>query len=257
MRRRATKQQIAVAIGILVAVAAAGFWWWPHIQWAYILSRRDVKVTPVAVKEFQATGRTEGWASCRLGPLTFQLPAEFAENARPEIGKAAYTATLTEDDLELTFFVPVRLPPDQKTALMAMADDLHMSMHEMIVASYRSGTDDFSWLMSRSELKRHQFLLSLSQHQFFPHDRGVAVETLVDGTKDAVLIMNSAEVAILQWRAGSANGYVSFVHKKGKLDLEMVRNVCKSLNCDDSLLGPPFSKKDLQQLLDSMEIKVP
>jgi len=257
MRRRATKQQIAVSIGILVAVAAAGFWWAPHIHWVYTLSRQDVKIAPVAVKELKASGATDGWAKCRIGPLSFQLPADFAENAGRELGKSPGTVTLTEGDLELTLFIPFRVPADQKTVLMAMADELHMSMHEMIVAAYRSSTDDFRWTMSRDELLRHQKLLSLSQPNFFPHDRSVAVETESDGAKESVLIMNAAEVAMLQWKTGAANGYLSFAHKKGKLNLETVRNVCHSLACDESKLGNPWTKKDLQKILDGMEVTTP
>src|SRR5258707_13483162 len=108
MQPRATKQQIAVSIGILALVAIAGFWWWPHIYWAYILSRRDVKVAPVVVKELKASGRTDGWATCRIGPLAFQLPADFAENASREIGKSAGTVTLTEGDLEVNLFIPYK-----------------------------------------------------------------------------------------------------------------------------------------------------
>jgi hypothetical protein len=257
MRRRATKQQIAVAIGILMAVAAAGFWWWPHIQWAYIISRNDIKVQAVAVKELKASGSIDGWASCRIGPLSFQLPSELAENAQRDLGKSAGTVTLTDGDLQLTFFVPVQMSADQKTSLMAFADEMHMSLLKMIVASYRSSTDDFRWTMSRDELRSHQRLLSLSQPQFFPHERGVTVETAFEGPQEAVLIVSNAESAMYQWATPAAKGYVSFVLPKGKLDLDMVRNVCQSMVCDDSQLSRPYSRQDLQQLLDSMEVKVP
>jgi hypothetical protein len=257
MRKRATKQQIAVAIGILLAVAAAGFWWAPHIHWAYLLSRQDVKIAPVTVKELKASGQTAGWAKCRIGPLSFELPAEFAENATREVGKTAGTVTLTEGDLELSLFIPYRIPAGQKTSLMAMADELQMSVQDMVVAGYRSSTDDFRWTMSRDELRRHQKLLSLSQPGFFPHERGVFVETETDGAMKSVLILNAAEIAMLQWQAGAANGFLTFVHKKGKLDLEMVRNVCHSLACDESRLGDPFTKKAMRTALDAMEVTTP
>ncbi len=85
MRRRATKQQIALTIGLLIVVVAAGFWWMPHIRWAFLISRNRARVPRIPVSVLQAPGKTNGWFTCRVGPLSFKLPPEMAEDAERSV----------------------------------------------------------------------------------------------------------------------------------------------------------------------------
>src|SRR5207302_5294693 len=109
MPRRATKQQVAVTIGLLAAVVAAGVWWAPHIWWSYLLSRNSVKVDPVKVIEMPAAKPTDGWFTCRVGPLTFKLPPSMADEAERSVANLPHALNLTTASQELTVMVPYEI----------------------------------------------------------------------------------------------------------------------------------------------------
>ncbi len=79
MRKRATKQQIAVSISVLAVVIGAFIWWWPHLYWSFIIARGQVRVPSVPVSELKAPGKTEGWYECTIGPLQLKVPPKIVE----------------------------------------------------------------------------------------------------------------------------------------------------------------------------------
>src|SRR5207253_1661345 len=109
---------------------------------------------------------------------------------------------------------------------------------------------------SRAELRRHQMLLSMGEN--FPHSQAMAVETRFQGKLEGVLILVDRRTAVFHWQSTSGAGFgrLMFVQKNGDLELDRVRDVCQSLTCDDSRLGDKaYSKKELRELLESIEMK--
>ncbi|MGE5194028.1 MAG: hypothetical protein ACM3U2_16150 [Deltaproteobacteria bacterium] len=255
MRKRATKQQIAASVGLLAAVAGAGYFWWPHIYFKFQLARNEVRIASVPVTELKAPGRTAGWADCRIGPVSLKLPSALAENADRSVEQG--TISFSTPGQQFSTNIPFRIDPQTRAEHAKLADEFKMSPTRLIAESYRKGTDDFRWSMSREELRHLQVLLQMGVSNF-PHSHAMAVETRFDGAVEGVLIHGDRQAAIFHWQttSGVAFGVLLFRQKEGDLDLDWVRDVCKSLACDESRLGDKeSSKKDLRELLEMIEVK--
>lgn len=255
MRTRATKQQIAVTIGLLIAVAVAGWWWSPHIYWSYLLSRNNFKVAPVKVAEMPLSPAPTGWFTCRVGALSFKLPASMAEDAERTLAKTPHALTITTPTRELTLLVPTEAPAEPRPALEQISALLKCSPIQLIANSYRTGSEDFRWTMSRNELARHQLLLNLTS--MFPHDQVMTVETTSNDAQEGLLVLHeSRSLAKYEWHlnSGRSAGFFMFNATRGELDFDELRSVCQSLTCDESRLGPELSKAQLAVLSDTMQI---
>lgn len=258
MRRRITKQQIALTIGLLTLLAAAGFWWSPHIWWAYNISRSGAKIAPVPVSPLQASGKTEGWFTCRIGALQFRAPPEIAEEAERSVAKKDKTMiSLKAPSVELLIFVPFKAPEGARSPpLVEMADYLKLDPMHLIAESFGASTSDFRWTMSRAELQRHQILLNVG-HLFppYPHTRGTKVESSFEGPWEGLLIVYDRTQARFEWRlkTGPEAGLIVFVAENG-LNLDEVRDICASVSCDETRLGPPRTPADVAALVDTIEM---
>lgn len=260
MPRRATKQQIAVTVGLFVAVAAAGFWWSPHIWWSYILSRKGINVPAVKVGPMPESKPSGVWFTCRAGALSLRLPAAMADEAERSVARDAHSAhalVLTSPTHELALRVPFELPAGRQPFIVLMAETVNMSPIEFIAESYRASTDDFSWAMSRAALRRHQKLLEL--WALYPHYGIMNVETLSDDSLEGLLVFYEDRAhATFEWQLKSrkAAGYLKFAARQGELNVDDVRAVCQSVSCDESRLGPELGKDQLAVLADTMPIDV-
>ena len=254
MRRRATKQQIALTIGLLAVLVAAGSWWAPHIWWTFLIARNGAKIPSIPVSALNAPEQTTGWFTCRIGPLSFKLPPETAEEAERSVAKNRNAINLKTPSLELTIFVPFKSSTGAQSALAQAAAQMNRSPMQFIADGYRASTDDFRWTMSRAELHRHQTLLNLGF--MYPHAAGAKVESLFDGPLEGLLMIHDRTRAMFEWHAksGTTAGFVGFSCTAGNLNLDHVRDICASVACDDAKLGPEPTKNELAELVDSMEI---
>lgn len=251
MRRKATTKQVVISLGVLAAVAAASFWWWQHIAWSYLIARNQVRVPRVPVTEMKAPGRMEGWFDCRVGPLSLKLPPNLAEGADRSLGKASIN--FTDPEMEMAIVVPFHNTPDSQAGVKQLAATFQMSPLRVVAESYRASTDDFRWTMSKAELTRHQMLVSLGRN--YPHELASAVETRFDGPLEGLLIIGDRRVAAFEWRttSGSAEGSITFNGKDHDLDLDVLRDICQSVKCDESRLGPPYTRTELKHFLDTIK----
>ena len=251
MRRRATTKQIVISLIVLAVVAGAGYWWWPHILWSFLVARNQVRVRSVPVTEMKAPGRTKGWSECRIGPLSLKMPAGLAENADRSLGKA--TINFTDTTMEIALVVPFRIPPENQSGAQQLAATFHLSPIRIVAESYRASTDDFRWTMSRAELSRLQILLGLGRT--YPHPLASAVETRFEDALEGIFIIGDRRNVVFEWRttSGSADGSLTFTGKDHDLDLDVLRDICQSVACDESQLGPPYTKKELKQFLDTIK----
>ncbi len=249
MRKRATKQQIVTSVTVLALVIAAIVWWWPHLNWAFVISRGQLQVPSVPVTQLKAPGKTAGWYDCTIGPLTLKLPPEVVDSAERSTGKSSLNFTL--NDQELAVHVPVRIPAEPEFGLEKLADEFHLSPMGLVVETFRTSSNDFRWTMSRRELRRHQVLLNLAF--FFRRGGAMAVETRFDGPLEAILILHNRRQASFEWRTPASAGSLVFTDKEHDLDLDVVRDICQSVSCDDSRLVDSYSKKELKELLDAIE----
>jgi hypothetical protein len=251
MRRRATTRQIVISLIILVAVAGAGFWWWPHILWSFLIARNQVRIPSVRVTAMKAPGRTKGWSECRIGPLSLKLPQDLAESADRSLGKSSIN--FTDAGMEMAVFVPFRIPPESQAAAQQMTATFHLSPIRVVAESYRASTDDFRWTMSRAELNRHQALLSFGRT--YPHALASAVETRFEDALEGLFIIGDRRNVVFEWRttSGNADGSLTFTGHDKDLDLDTLRDICQCLTCDESQLGPPYTKKELKQFLDTIK----
>jgi len=255
MRKRATKQQIAVSLSILALVAGAGYFWWPHIYFRFQLERNEVQIPSIPVKELQAPGNMAGWADCRVGPVSFKLPVDLAEKGDRSVGKM--TIDFSTSDRIVGVDIPRRVGPEGLAQRAEVINEFKVSPARLIAESYRTGTDDFRWTMSHAELRRHQTLLRMGANNF-PHSHVMTVETRFEPLLEGVLIQGDRQTAVFHWQAtsGAAVGALLFRNKEGDLDLDWVRDVCQSVACDESRLSErALSKADLRELLETIEVK--
>lgn len=255
MRRRATKQQIAFTIGLLAVLAAAGYWWSPHLWWAYVIARNQAQIRSIPVSTLEAPGHTDGWFTARIGPLSFKLPPQVAEEAERALTKERNVISLKSPSGELQIFVPYQTPAGAMSDVAQVAAQLNLSPLQFIADSYRTTTDDFRWTMSRAELSRHQVLLNLGH--FYPHVPGMKVETVFDRSPEGVLMMHDKNHAMFEWQTKSASvaGYVRFSSTAVDLNPDQLRDICASLTVDEAQLGKEPSKSEFAALVDTMEIK--
>jgi hypothetical protein len=254
MRRRATKPQIALTIGLLTAMVAAGYWWFPHIWWSYVIARRGAKIRSVPVSALHAPGQTKGWFTCRAGALSFKLPPDMIDEAERSASKENNAIIIKTRSSEVQFHVPAKAGPSPHPALVEAAARLHRSPMQITAETYRASTDDFRWTMSRAELERHQMLVNLGLI-FYPHTAGIKVESLFEGPLEGLLMIRDRTHAVFEWHAKSeaAVGYLSFTSTENDLNLDHLRDICASVSCDDSKLGPQLTKGELDVLANSLE----
>jgi hypothetical protein len=255
MRKRATKQQIAGSICLLAAVAGAGYFWWPHVYLRFQLERNGVRVPRVPVAELTAPGMTAGWAECRIGPISLKLPPALAVNADRAVEQEMIDFSTPEEQFRTN--VPYRITPEAQANNAIIVGEFKMSPTRLIAKSYGTGTDDFRWWMSHAELHRYQILLNMGASTF-SHAQAMTVETRFDGEMEGVLIRGDRQTAAFRWQtaSGVAFGMLIFRQKDGDLDLDWVRDVCRSLACDESRLSEKeHSKKELRELLETIEVK--
>jgi len=250
MRKRATKQQIVVSVCVLAAVAGAGFWWWPHLYWSFMMSRNHVRVPSVPITQLKAPGETAGWYDCSVGPLKLKLPPEIVEKAERSVGKTSLNFTIANRELDI--HVPFHIEPDFQAEQSRLAADFNMSPMHLIVECFRASTDDFRWSMSRSALRKHETLLQMGY--YFRRGGVMAVETRFDGPLEGLLILHTRRQASFEWRTPSGAGSLMFADKDRDLDLDMLRDICQSVACDDNRLAASYSKKELRDFLETMEI---
>lgn len=251
MRRRATTRQIVISLIVLAAVIGAGVWWWPHITWSFLIARNYVRIRSVPVSEMKAAGKTPGWFVCRIGPMSLKMPPELAESGDRSLGKASIN--FTDADMEVAINVPFRNSAESQGGAQQLAATFHLSPIRILAESYRASSDDFRWTMSHAELHRHQILIGLGRS--YPHALASAVETRFDDALEGLLIMGDRRNFVFEWRttSGAADGSITFTGKDRDLDLEVVHDICQSVTCDESQLGPPYSKKELKQFLDTIK----
>jgi len=255
MRRRATKKQIALTIGLLILLVAVGYWWAPHVWWAFMISRNGAKIPSIPISTLQAPGQTQGWFTCRIGPLSFKVPPEIAEEAERSVAKKNKSMiSLKSPSLELMAFVPFQIPAGAQLPLMQMASHLKLSPMKMIADSFRASTDDFRWTMSHAELQRHQMMLNLGS--MYPHLRGTRVESLFDAPQEGLLMIQDRAHATFEWHAksGTSGGILAFAATAGDLNLDQVRDICASVTVDDEKLGPAPKNGDVSALVDMIEM---
>jgi hypothetical protein len=255
MRRRVTKQQMALTIGLLALLVGAGYWWSPHVWWAFLISRSGAKIPSIPVATLQVPGQTQGWFTCRVGPLSFKLPPEIAEEAERSVAKKNKSMiSLKTPSLEMMVLVPFQTPEGAQSLVMQMATYLNRSPMELIADGFRASTDDFRWTMSHAELQRHQMLLNLGQ--WYPHVRGTKVESFFDGPQQGLLMIEDRTHATFEWHAqsGTAGGVMGFAATRGDLNLDQLRDICASMTFDDAKLGPAPPQGDVSALVDTIEM---
>jgi hypothetical protein len=258
MRKPASKKQIAITIGLLLALLAAGTWWAPHIQWAYLASRNGWKLDRVKVVEMPpAKPRTGAWFKCQASSVSFQLPPAMAEEAERTVAKAGQSLLLTTETHTTTLFIPMEIRPEEKSIVSHVASEFGMTPLQFVAESFRTSTDDFRWTMGRSELHRFRSLLGMSN--LYPHYAIFSVETFSDPTMEGLLIVDSAKAeAVYEWRlnSGKSAGVIRFSAKKGELDLDELRTIARSVECDESKLSGALSNDQLGVLADTMKIEL-
>ncbi len=147
----------------------------------------------------------------------------------------------------------MKVPAETQFGLEKLAAEFQISPMALVVETFRTSSDDFRWTMSRSELRRHQILLNLAF--FFRMGGAMAVETRFDGPLEGILILRSRRSAAFEWRTSAGAGSLMFTDKEHDLDLDVVRDICQSVSCDDSRLVDSYSKKELRELLDAIETR--
>jgi hypothetical protein len=255
MRKRATKKQIVTSLGLLAAVAAAGWWWWPHIHFRFQLARNNIHLRGVPVTDLKAPGKTAGWYDCRLGPVSLHLPPALADKADRSVDKMSINFTAPEE--QLTVVLPNRLTPEQLAQNQKTMEVFKLSPTRLVAESFRIGTNDFGWTMTRAELQRYQMLLSMKAVTL-RQMHAMGVETRYDAGIEGLLVRSDRHAAMFQWQStsGIAAGMLFFSKKEGDLDFDIVRDICQSLACDEGrLLEREYSRKELRDLLEDAVIK--
>jgi hypothetical protein len=257
MRRQATKKQVLTTIGILLALVAAGVWWWPHAYWSYNLSRHKFKLAAVKVDAMPPTDVPADWFMCRAGAVSVRLPPSMSEEAeRSPVPETDGTILLTTEQNHILLMIPWKLPKQPRPIIEQNAAYLQMTPIEFIAASYETSTNDFRWTMSRTALQRHSMLLELTT--VYPHKNILLAETWSSPELEGILVLHEGKsFATFEWRlkSGDAAGFLRFNAKQGMLELEQLRAICQSVRCDPERLGAKLTKEEIAILADTLTIE--
>jgi hypothetical protein len=131
----------------------------------------------------------------------------------------------------------VDLPEDTRKGgefLKAMLKNLPqgqgLSRPRLRLTWWQTGSDDFRWSMSRSELRWHAWCIAM-QRLGRPELDGWA-ETMFSSDFDGIVMFAASHLgATFDWQATheAVAGFIHFRDDSGKLDPQWVRCVCKSV----------------------------
>ena len=211
---------------------------WPYLWWRFGPPSREFSdLRRVPTGPMPITETPDHWVRCRLRSLEFSVPSTLA-NAIRTLRTAPETLRL--DDATRTIFVY----PPESTAMLADLFQVQMigsseeepySLARLRLATFEASWDDFRWTMSRRELHRHMYLVSLAGLTRLKTTQ--EVETFFADGREGLLYI-SGRLAGLEWYSadGRTWGRISFVQRSGDMDLSWIRAVCQSLNFHDEPL---------------------
>lgn len=255
--RRPRIRTVALSLVIVLSSAAVLCHFRYHLLWKYksLTSLRTVR--PIPVSPIPAVGPTSGWYRCRIGPLSLCIPADLIEHgerisvfgglalkgdhlligmqAMPVLGNADFVKDV-EKGFRLQF-------PRRKWESYA-----HLEAE-----LFRASADDFRWSMSPDEVRDFTLWMT-SAATGVPRDC-TFVETRFDAHIEGILgFFEKEDTARFSWMLtdGTSGGLILFTSPDGRLNPDVVREICQSFECNGPL-PEKWSKEDLQQALDTME----
>jgi hypothetical protein len=227
---RFTLRQLGAGIAVIAVLLTIAVRFWPNLRWRLSASGQTMAhVTAIPVHDMTAMVLPKDWIATQVGQLELSLPAAVAESKTPLDNNFWH---FQGGDIEIGT-TPIWDSRDFRAQLQIM--DLSTRDPRAEVKSvvdiqrdvYAAQASDFHWLMSRSALRRHQWLISLSY--LSRPSPGTAIEVARTSSIEGLLKYKEAS-AFFDWFTldGNNRGSVVFKAAEGKtLDLDFVRIVCQ------------------------------
>jgi hypothetical protein len=221
---------LAVAIAVVAVILTIAVRFWPHIRWRLSAQGRAMaNITATPVHDMPAMSPPADWVATQVGALQLSLPIAVAESMQLlednawhfEHGDIVIATTPTFDTRQ--FRVQV-----QMMDLATRGPDAEVkSVIDIKRDVYTAQSSDFRWWMNRSELRRHKWLMAMSQvSRPFP-------QTTIEATRNRDiegLLTYHSTYGSFDWytRDGDNGGLIVFKAAEGKtLNLDFVRTVCQ------------------------------
>jgi hypothetical protein len=204
-----------------------------HLLWWYAQKYSGLKTfEAVPSSPMPEVSKPTDWVICHIDGLEFLLPPEIAQN---KIGPRNGVDLYYND----TRSVAVRLDTmDAGTiAYLEAASTLcpkseHFTRPKFLLACYQAKSNDFSWSMSKDELRWHAFCITNSS--LLRVSSAGHVETLFRHDLDGIIHFHG-NVAMFDWQCtnDSRGGSMLFKFKDKNLDPNWIRAVCQSIKMLD------------------------
>jgi hypothetical protein len=220
-------------MAVLAVLLGLGFHFRYHLLWRLTAAWEGLNnVKALLAKPMPDAIAPKDWVRCRFGALQFDLPPAMAGNVMKR--RPSSSVCLYRDGSKSAI---VHLPEGTreggellKVMLKNLPQGQGLSRPRLRLAWWQTGSDDFRWTMSRSELRWHAWCIAMTRLGR-PELDGWA-ETMLSGDFDGIVMFDaSRHRAIFDWQATNkaVTGYIHFSDKSGNLDPEWVRCVCKSV----------------------------
>jgi hypothetical protein len=228
---------------------------WPHLHWRFGWaddSFREVQRVPSA--PMPAAETPDDWVRCRFGSLEFDLPPALAARFR-SAGENSGLTVLEDGTRTMLLSLPektdemVEYIEDSTAALPELQE---LSPIELRLAMYEASWDDSSWAMSRAELGKHIFLVSMGLFDRAGNPR--KVETLFREDIEGLLVVRAGH-AEYEWYSADARarGVIQFFQEPEEIDLSWVRPICHSLRFSGECYSNKMKGKELAELFEIVE----
>jgi len=208
-----------------------GVAFFPHIFWLVSERRLELQNTQgLPDRALQKVEIPDDWIEYSFGTVKFKLPTGLT--IHQDLMDSASTEHFIDDE-SLSVYIVDTSAERSLFQLVELASAFHphsdvMTFPRLKLDCFRRSSSDFSWAMTWREVRYHGFCITWGRIR--PPDIEY-VETSFGEAVDKLICFNDHTVGIW-WHSLDlqSEGYMTFVDSQNKIDFEMVRQICKSID---------------------------
>jgi len=223
---------VLIGCGLTVPIAITAFKYRFHLILYYQVTYGNLQgIKRVPNRPMPLTQVPEGWVRCELCDIEFSLPPELAANeVRKKVVPTATISVFHHDGRNVTVMVDEdpTIYSDFPQLLGSSRDEQsRVTLPRVKRACYLANSDDFAWSMTRQEVLRELFYLSMSKPMRI---------SSIDSTESDFrsnfdgLLQLRRKVAFYHWETldHKHSGLINFIDPDA--DPEWMRTVCRSVS---------------------------
>ncbi len=234
MRFRFSIRTLIITVALLCLLLGISIRFGPHLLWKSTRSEAANGVEAIPTRSLVDVRPVDKLVACNIGPITFEIPTELAETYEIHRGIGGLFLNFYDTKSDRQAVIEIPTTRDEETIIGDIGNPAFSQLsfprfHKMVVEEQSS---DFSWFMTRAQLRDHIFLL---EHRAAVLDDTSLLEYLWRTDLEATLTHSG--VTTFQWTAldDKLSGTVHFTPSTPE-DTDWIRHCCASFK----VAGGPF-----------------